>query len=53
MFATLDKGIENKDDHAIDLALHGILETVKTSPLSGIGELISQLEDKNVNVIDI
>lgn len=53
MFDTLDKGIEKGDDKLISQAMDNIINTVKTSPLDGIKNLISQIDDQNVDAIDI
>lgn len=53
LFSELDKGIETNNTQLIDLAMGGIVQQMKTSPLTGIKDILQQIDDDNVDVIDI
>ena len=54
LFKQLDKGFENGDDKRIDVALNGIVELSKISPLADAVKLVQQqLNDPNVKSIEI
>lgn len=53
MFETLDKGIANGDERIIGMAMQSIVETIKTSPLQGIQNMMQQLDDPNIDAIEI
>lgn len=54
LFKQLDKGFENGDDKRIDVALNGIVELSKISPLADAVKLVQQqLNDPNVQSIEI
>lgn len=53
MFETLDKGIANGDERIIGMAIQSIVETIKTSPLQGIQDMMQQLDSPNIDAIEI
>lgn len=53
MFETLDKGIANGDERIIGMAMQSIVETIKTSPLQGIQDMMQQLDSPNIDAIEI
>lgn len=53
MFDALDKGIEKGDDNLIALSMNTIVNTIKTSPLEGIQNILLQIDDPNIDAIEI
>lgn len=54
LFKQLDKGFENGDDKRIDVALNGIVELSKISPLAQAVQAVhQQLKDPNVDCVEI
>lgn len=53
MFDRLDKGIESGNDTLIAMSMNAIVSTVKSSPLAGVQNIISQIDDPTVDAIEI
>ncbi len=52
-FRVLDEGIASGNDKAIDAAMTMIVNTVQTSPLQGVKEIMRQIDDPDVKCIEI
>ncbi len=52
-FRILDEGIASGNDKAIDAAMTMIVNTVQTSPLQGVKEIMRQIDDPDVKCIEI
>lgn len=52
-FATLDKGIEEKNDQIINGAMQMIVNQMQTSPLAGMNEFMAMINNPDVDAIEI
>lgn len=52
-FATLDKGIEEKNDQVINGAMQMIVNQMQTSPLAGMNEFMAMINNPDVESIEI
>lgn len=51
-FDILDKGIENNNDMAIQMAMSGLVSLVQHSPLADTNKFLAQMDDPNVKEIE-
>lgn len=51
-FDALDKGIENNNDVAIQMAMSGLVNLVQSSPLASVNQFLEMMDDPNVKEIE-
>ena len=51
-FDALNKGIENNNNVAIQMAMSGLVNLVQSSPLTSVNQFLAMMDDPNVKEIE-
>ena len=51
-FDALNKGIENNNKVAIQMAMSGLVNLVQSSPLTSVNQFLAMMDDPNVKEIE-